>query len=138
MFFCDKNEFHFLLIKCFFFFFLYWDLLHARLNSHYKAWSYKKKKHKKIQAHRKSIQKEPTVKRCLSLGCLPWGHPTKPLTEANTKETKSFDKNRCRQNCLDKSLYSNAHYDHKASVKSQLTMPIFSFTGYNLTVIYKT
>ena len=28
-------------------FFLNWDSLHARLNSHYKAWSYKKKKHKK-------------------------------------------------------------------------------------------
>ena len=24
-----------------------WDSLHSRLNSHYKAWSYKKKKHKK-------------------------------------------------------------------------------------------
>ena len=24
-----------------------WDSLHARLNSHYEAWSYKKKKHKK-------------------------------------------------------------------------------------------
>ena len=28
------------------------DSLHARLNSHYEAWSYKKKKHKKIRAHR--------------------------------------------------------------------------------------
>ena len=27
--------------------FFNWDSLHARLNSHYKAWSYKKKKHKK-------------------------------------------------------------------------------------------
>ena len=27
------------------------DLLHARLKSHYKAWSYKKKKHKKIKAN---------------------------------------------------------------------------------------
>ena len=24
-----------------------WDSFHARLNSHYEAWSYKKKKHKK-------------------------------------------------------------------------------------------
>ena len=31
------------------------DSLHARLNSHYKAWNYKKKKHKKIQAYRKSV-----------------------------------------------------------------------------------
>ena len=31
------------------------DSLHARLNSHYEAWSYKKKKHKKIKAYRKSI-----------------------------------------------------------------------------------
>ena len=29
--------------------------LHARLNSHYKAWSYKKKKHKKITSYRKSV-----------------------------------------------------------------------------------
>ena len=42
-----------------------WDSLHARLNSHCKAWSYKKKKHKKIKAYRKSLQKEPTVNRCL-------------------------------------------------------------------------
>ena len=32
-----------------------WDSLHARLNSHYKAWSYKKKKHKKIKVYRKSV-----------------------------------------------------------------------------------
>ena len=32
------------------FFFSNWDSLHARLNSHYKAWVYKKKKHKKITA----------------------------------------------------------------------------------------
>ena len=36
-------------------FFLNWDSLHARLNSHYKAWSYKKKKYKKIKAYRKSV-----------------------------------------------------------------------------------
>ena len=30
-----------------------WDSLHARPNSHYKAWKYKKKKHKKIKAYRK-------------------------------------------------------------------------------------
>ena len=47
------------------FFFFNCDSLHASLNSHYKAWSYKKKKHKKIKAYRKSVQKEPTVKRCL-------------------------------------------------------------------------
>ena len=29
------------------------------------AWSYKKKKHKKIKAYRRSLQKEPTVNRCL-------------------------------------------------------------------------
>ena len=32
-------------------FFLNWDSLHARPNSHYEAWSYKKKKQKKIRAH---------------------------------------------------------------------------------------
>ena len=46
-------------------FFSNWDSLHARLNSQYKAWSYKKKKHKKINAYRKSIKKELSVNRCL-------------------------------------------------------------------------
>ena len=36
-------------------FFLNWDSLHARLKSHYEAWSYKKKKHKKVKAYRKSV-----------------------------------------------------------------------------------
>ena len=36
-------------------FFLNWDSLQARLNSHYKAWSYKKKKQKMIKAYRKSL-----------------------------------------------------------------------------------
>ena len=31
-------------------FFFNWDSLHVKLNSHYKVWSYKKKKHKKITA----------------------------------------------------------------------------------------
>ena len=35
--------------------FFNWDLLHARLNSHYKAWSCKKKKQKKIKTYRKSL-----------------------------------------------------------------------------------
>ena len=35
--------------------FFNWDSLLARLNSHYEAWSYKKKKHKKIKAYRKSV-----------------------------------------------------------------------------------
>ena len=30
------------------------DSLHATLNRHYDAWSYKKKKHKKITAYKKS------------------------------------------------------------------------------------
>ena len=41
-----------------FFIYIYiynWDSLHARLNSHYRAWSYKKKKHKKIKGCRKSV-----------------------------------------------------------------------------------
>ena len=46
-------------------FFFNWDSHYARLNSHYEAWTYKKKKHKKIKAYRKSIYKEPTVNRCL-------------------------------------------------------------------------
>ena len=38
-----------------FFFFFNWYSLHARLNSHYEAWSYKKRKHKKVKAYRKPI-----------------------------------------------------------------------------------
>ena len=45
--------------------FFRWDSLHARLNSHYKPWSYRKKKHEDIKAYRKSLYKEPTVNRCL-------------------------------------------------------------------------
>ena len=45
--------------------FFCWDSLYARLNSHYEAWSYKKKKHKKIKAYRKSVWKECKVKRFL-------------------------------------------------------------------------
>ena len=47
--------------------FFIWDSLHARLNSHYEGWSYKKKKHKKIKSYRKSVYKDPTVKTCLLL-----------------------------------------------------------------------
>ena len=36
-------------------FFFNWDSLHARLNSYFKTWSYKKKKHKEIKAYRKSL-----------------------------------------------------------------------------------
>ena len=36
-------------------FFFNWYSLHARLSSHYEAWSYKKRKHKKVKAYRKSI-----------------------------------------------------------------------------------
>ena len=32
-------------------FFRNWDSLHARLNSHYEAWGYKKKKHKPLKAN---------------------------------------------------------------------------------------
>ena len=35
--------------------FLNWDSLHVRLNSHCKAWSYNKKKHKKIKAYMKFL-----------------------------------------------------------------------------------
>ena len=53
-------------------FFLIKDSLHKRLNSHEKAWSYQKKKHKKFNAYRKSVLKEPTVKRGLLILDLKW------------------------------------------------------------------
>ena len=37
------------------FFLKNWYSLHVRLNTHYEAWSYKKKKHKKVKAYRKSV-----------------------------------------------------------------------------------
>ena len=42
-------------------FFFNWDLFHARLNSHDKAWNYRRKKQKKIKPYRKSVYK----KKCL-------------------------------------------------------------------------
>ena len=42
-----------------------WTSLHARLNRHYEAWSYKKRSTERIPGYRKSVYKEPTVKRCL-------------------------------------------------------------------------
>ena len=42
-------------LSLFFLFLFNWDSLHTRLNSHYKTWSYKKKKHKMIKAYRKSL-----------------------------------------------------------------------------------
>ena len=45
--------------------FFNWDSLHAKLNSHCKAWSYKNKKHKMIKAYRKYLQKEPAKNKCL-------------------------------------------------------------------------
>ena len=46
----------FLINEFLFFFFFNWDSLYARLNSHYEAWSYKKKKStKKITGYRKSV-----------------------------------------------------------------------------------
>ena len=44
---------------------LNWDSLYARLNSHCESWGYKKKKHKKVKAYKKSVQKELEFKRCL-------------------------------------------------------------------------
>ena len=57
--------------------FFNWDSLHSRLNSHCKAWSYKKKKDKKIKAYRKSLQKEPTVNSCLLIPDLKPYHKTR-------------------------------------------------------------
>ena len=44
---------------------LNWDSLYTRLDSYQGAWSYKKKKHKKITGYKKTVYKEPTVKICL-------------------------------------------------------------------------
>ena len=38
-----------------FLFFFNWDSFYGTLNSHYEAWSYKKKKYKKIKACTKSV-----------------------------------------------------------------------------------
>ena len=47
------------------FVFFNWDSRYARLNSHYMAWIYKEKKHRKIKAYRKSLYNETAVNRCL-------------------------------------------------------------------------
>ena len=43
--------------------FFKWDSLHARLNSHYEAWSYKEKKYRKIKVYSEVVYKAPTDKR---------------------------------------------------------------------------
>ena len=50
-------KFCFVLFLFLFFFFIFfnWHSLYARLNSHYMAWSYKKKKHKNINSNSKSV-----------------------------------------------------------------------------------
>ena len=50
-----KRLVHFNVEKTQLFLFLNWDSLHARLNSHYEAWSYKKMKRKKVKAYRKYV-----------------------------------------------------------------------------------
>ena len=52
---CEFTEKCFDQSSCTIYLFFNWDSLHPRLNSHYEAWSYKKKKHKKIIAYRKSV-----------------------------------------------------------------------------------
>ena len=49
----EGSEFKF--INMSFFFLFHWDSLHPRLNSHYKIWNYKKKKHKRIKTQMKSV-----------------------------------------------------------------------------------
>ena len=66
-----------------------WDSHHARLNNHYKAWSCKKKKHKKIKAYRKSIYKEPKVKRCLLILDL---KPLKPKVKGKHSVGREFQR----------------------------------------------
>ena len=52
----DNVDHNILLSKLYHYdFFYYWDSIHARLNNHYEAWSYKKKEHKKIKAYQKSV-----------------------------------------------------------------------------------
>ena len=42
--------------------FLNWDLLHTRLNSHYEAWSYKKKKYKRLKHMENLFRKKVKIK----------------------------------------------------------------------------
>ena len=52
-----------LVIFWLFFFFFNWDSLHARQNSHYEAWSYKKKKaQKRLQATENLFRKNLQLK----------------------------------------------------------------------------
>ena len=46
-------------------FFFNWDLLHARLNSHYKAWSYKKKKPIKFKKHAENLFRKNLQLKCV-------------------------------------------------------------------------
>ena len=73
--------------------FFNWDSLPARMNSHCcKAWSYKKKKHKKIKAYRKSVQKEPTIKKCLNYSRL---QVTKIIGQGKTFYRQTIPESSC-------------------------------------------
>ena len=52
---CNLKSFALLWVIRFCFVFFNWDSLQARLNSHYEAWSYKKRSTKKITGYRKSV-----------------------------------------------------------------------------------
>ena len=65
------------------------------------AWNYKKKKHKKIIAYRKSLQKEPTGNRCLLILDL------KPL-RLQVKGKHSIDNNDNKDN----DNYNNNKYNN--------------------------
>ena len=84
-------------LQLYFLFFFNWDSLYARLSSHYKTWSHKKKKHKIVKAYRKSVQKKPTVKRRLLILDL------KPLRSQVIKPLRSFYRQRIPESsCLRK------------------------------------
>ena len=51
----DRNFNHYANMSMNFFFFFNWGSPHARLNSHYEAWSYKKKSTKKTTGYRKFV-----------------------------------------------------------------------------------
>ena len=51
----DTRLFPILPLPLVFLFFFNWDSPHARLNSHYEAWSYKKRSTKRITGYRKSV-----------------------------------------------------------------------------------
>ena len=94
--------------------FFNWGSLHVRLNSHYKAWSYKKKD-KKINAYRKSLYKEPRVNRCLLILDL---KPFRPQVKGKDSIGREFESSCTRKETVDIDILATSRNSDRKIMQS--------------------